>query len=155
MAQKTYVKKVGPIVIRCSDDWTPCQREQACSKIRRMNTRAKAAGPGGLKNISKQILNASTRDRIRYEANRKEGDEYAADYNGTHYASPCMKGPPVNAGRPREADHIHEIQFNGDPAGPFMWLDASVNGSIGTQLNKTGNVTHLTGVTASNCTPEC
>ena len=151
MAQPTYVKVVGPIEIKCSDDWTPCQREQACSKIRRMNKRAKAAGPGGLKNISK----TSARDRVRYEANRAEGDDYAADYNGTNNASPCMAGSPPNEGRPVNADHIHEVQFNGDPAGPFMWLDAGVNKSIGTQLNKTGNVTHLTGVTAANCAPEC
>jgi len=154
MAQPTYVKVVGPIEIKCSADWTPCQREQACSKIRRMNTRAKAAGPGGLKNISK----TSARDRLRYEANRLEGNECAAAYNGSNYAAECMRPAPgrgENGGRPMNADHIHEIQFNGAPGGPFMWLDAAVNKSIGTQLNKTGNVTHLTGVTPANCEPEC
>lgn len=152
MAQPTYTKVVGPITINCNDDWTPCQREQACSKIRRMNTRARNAGPGGLKNISK----TSNRDRIRYDINRDAGNRFAANYDGANYAHPCMTaGGAVNAGRPMNADHIHEIQFKGGPAGPFMWLDAAVNKSIGTQLNKTGNVTHLTGVKAANCAPEC
>jgi len=150
--QATYVKKVGPIEIKCSDDWTDCQKKQACSKIRRMNTRAQAAGPGGLRNISK-----TRRWRAIYEANRDEGDRLAADYNGNAYAHPCMNPPTgaQNGGRDMQADHIHEIQFGGDPAGPFMWLDQAVNGSIGTQLNKTGKVTHLTGVTAANCQPVC
>ena len=144
MAQSTYVKLVGPIEIKCSDEWTKCQKEQAC---------AKAAGPGGLANISKIPSR-----RLAYEANRDEGDRLAAAYEGSNYAAPCMQatqGRAENGGRPMQADHIMEIQFGGAPAGPFMWLDASVNGSIGTQLNKTGKVTHLTGVTAANCQPAC
>ena len=154
MPQATYVKVIGPIEIKCNDDWSDCQKEQACSKIRRMNTRAKAAGPGGLENISK----TSPSQRLVYEANRAEGNEFAADYDGDRYAADCMKptqGRAENSGRPMNADHIQEIQFGGGAAGPFMWLDASVNKSIGTQLNKRGNVTHLTGVTAANCAPAC
>ena len=94
MAQSTYVKVSGPIVINCRDDWTPCQREQACSKIRRMNTRAKNAGPGGLKNISK----TSARDRTRYERNRLAGNDEAAAYNGTSYAAECMRAGGPSSG---------------------------------------------------------
>ncbi|VWX55964.1 hypothetical protein VARIO8X_110052 [Burkholderiales bacterium 8X] len=158
MAQQTFVKKVGPITIKCNQDWTPCQREQACSKVRRMHERCKAERPRGLRNISKQIDGQTDSLRMRYLANREEGNKLAAKYQGSNYAADCMKpipGRAENNGRPTNADHVLEIQFGGAPGGPFMVLDAAVNKSIGTQLNKCGNVTHLTGVKAQNCAPEC
>ncbi|MEJ8857881.1 hypothetical protein WKW79_25150 [Variovorax robiniae] len=124
-----------------------------------MNTRAKAAGSKGLRNISKAP--DGSKMRLRYEDARYEGNKCAKEYaesGGTNYAAECMRPVPgraENNGRPTNADHVKEIQFGGKPEGPFMILDAAVNKSIGTQLNKRGNVTHLTGVSAANCAPEC
>jgi hypothetical protein len=141
----------GVIIVNCKKGWNKCQKQQACSKIRRMDSRAKNSPTGMLENIAKT-------NPAGYPDIRTAGNTHAAAYDGTNLAHPCMavtQGRAANQGRPMQADHIHELQFGGAAEGPFMWLDASVNGSIGKSLNN-NKITHPTGFKAGkSCAPEC
>jgi hypothetical protein len=146
--------KRGDVTLECDPTWTDCQKNQMKAKARKMNEHVEDDG---------WINRGSVPEDLR-----AEGDSWAAKFasqwdnpspggrkwpsysdptkQSTHFYHPCAE----NQRKPLQADHVREIQNGGDPKGPFLWLDAAVNGSSGSQIRNSGR-TQITGFKTKNC----
>src|SRR5262245_7560350 len=105
----------GEIKMKCEKDWDPCQKQQACVKVKHMDALAKST-PGGLARLAK--LNPAD-----YAKKRSQGDYWAKKYVQPENAgeaeliADCMKYEP-NSTRRVSGDHMHDIGYGGHPKGP-------------------------------------
>jgi hypothetical protein len=146
----------GEIELECNPDWDDCQKSQMRAKVREMNKSIEAqGGKTTLRKPSPINVAAAERAQARY-ANNWDKDYETGKFSSpdqepcnqpTQFYHPCAEekanGDPLGANM--QADHIMEKQMVGGRAeGPFRWLDASVNGSSGSQIKairkKHGNV---------------
>lgn len=135
--QNTIVAS-GIVKIRCRNDWDDCQKKQMCAKVNALN---KAAPLKRRSYVSK-----SQHRRIK-RAKKSWQQKYHSDWN-----KPSPQGWSPNTmpkggsgeylhscaeknGKPLEADHVIEVQLDGNVRGPFKWLDSSVNGQSGREIN--------------------
>jgi hypothetical protein len=145
------------IVLQCDSNWTPCQKEQMKAKAAKMDDMAK----------KKAIQTRGTAGRIRKAANTWAA-KFARDWNNpnpqgwpafadpskqsSHFYHGCAKtNDPL--GNNMQADHVQEVQLGGSVKGPFLWLDAEVNGASGRQIRsaRSQGITQPTGFTTANC----
>jgi hypothetical protein len=151
MPQATLTLQAAVINLKCEEDWDPCQKMQACSKVKHMDTLAKHT-PGGLARTSKLNPADYAKNRMRGDYFAKKALKDAAKGEGLNdYSHECLKYPP-NATRRMSADHSHDISYGGDPRGPLRWMESTVNWSMGTKIGLTQpDVTHATGFTMDCC----
>lgn len=148
----------GVITLECDPSWSPCQKKQMKAKAAKMDAAAKKKGA---------LSTRSTAGRIRKAANSWAA-KFARDWNkpspkgwpsfsdpskqDSHFYDDCAKtNDPL--GNNMEADHVQEVQLHGNVKGPFLWLDADVNGASGRQIRSArsqGN-TNPSGFTTKNC----
>jgi hypothetical protein len=128
--QKTE-RAAGEIIFRCKEEWDKCQLSQWCRKITALN---KLAGQqGGLKKVAK----TATVDYLKEEAQADYREDNDPETGEGDWYDDCAKKDAAKDGQNVQPDHIHEVQLGGDVDGPFKWLDASVNGSVGATINNT------------------
>jgi hypothetical protein len=149
----------GVIELECEPGWSECQKKQMKAKAARMDAIAKQSG--------------SLQTRSTAGALRKAADTWAAkfarDWNNpnpqgawpdfanpskqtSHFYDDCaITDDPL--GNNMQADHVQEVQLGGNVRGPFLWLDAEVNGASGRQIKaaRARGVTEVTGFTTKNC----
>lgn len=149
------------IYLECKENWNECQKKQMKAKAKALDSLAKERGG----------LQTRKPARILRKVGQVFQRRFAKHWNA---ASPTGKFPSklepsklenkffdscAETKEPlknkMQADHILELQFiGGNPAGPFCWLDASVNQSSGSQIKnirkKHGDI-KVTGVTTKNC----
>lgn len=148
MSSQPTVVATGPVELTCRDDWDDCQKKQMCAKVAKLNK----AAPLTKRDLSDRTkrVKASWQKKYRLEWNRTPSPVWPAFAKPTggdvEYAHPCAK----TNGKPLQADHIVDAQWGGHPKGPFQWLDASVNMSIGAQMNGSP-INTATAFTASCC----
>jgi hypothetical protein len=147
MAQATLTL-TGIVELKCKPEWDDCQKKQMCTKVAALNK----AAP-----LQKRSLSAAVkRTKKSWQA------KYAREWNNpispvwpsfsrpkggvSEFAHPCAE----TNGKPLQADHMVDSQWGGHAKGPFQWLDASVNTSIGSQMDKT-EITTATGFKADCC----
>jgi hypothetical protein len=143
----------GHISLKCDPDWDPCQKQQACSKVKHMDALAKGATPPGLARLSK--LDPPTYDKQRmkgdYWAKKLKKQALRGEDVANEYSHDCLRLPPNNT-RPVSGDHSHDISYGGDPTGPLRWMESSVNQSMGSKIGLTQpDVTHATGFSMDCC----
>ncbi|RFU49781.1 DUF4150 domain-containing protein [Paraburkholderia sp. DHOC27] len=150
------VPGTGEVVLECDPTWDECQKAQMRAKAREMNNGiASQGGSTTLRKPSPKNVAAAERAQARY-ANNWNKDYVTGKFSSpdqepcnqpTQFYHSCAKekadGDPLGANM--QADHVMEKQMVGGRAdGPFRWLDASVNGSSGSQIKavrkKYGNV---------------
>ena len=124
----------GVFPLTCRSDWDDCQKKQMCAKVAALNKVAP---------VQKREVSDATK-RVKASWQKK----YAREWNSPNpskvwppfakpkggvgeFAHPCAQ----TNGKPLQADHIVDTQWGGHAKGPFQWLDASVNTSIGAQMN--------------------
>ncbi len=123
----------GATILRldCKDTWTPCQKEQMRAKCAEINARS---GSGGVRLFPYDAPTRAAISLLRANSSAHQ-DAYrnspAASTAAGHYSSSCAPG---NEGRSCDADHVLELQMGGNPAGPFLMLDSTVNRSAGAQI---------------------
>jgi len=138
MAQIGEGSAVSDVVTcRCRDDWDECQKKQACAKIKALDNAAK----------NKQARKRPLTPRLK-KAKKSWQAKYWRDNPppGGDWAHECAK----TNGRPVQADHCVDVQYGGKVKGPFSYLDASVNMSIGSQL-ASSEVQTPSGFASENC----
>lgn len=139
----------GVVPLKCKGDWNDCQKKQMCSKVASLNKSA----PLTKRPLNKRIKRAKKSWQAKYSRDwNNPNAEGWYPFNkpkggDAEYAHTCAK----TNGKPLQADHIVDSQWGGNAKGPFQWLDASVNTSIGSQMNNS-EITHATGFTA-DCSP--
>ncbi len=142
----------GVMQLECRSDWDDCQKKQMCAKVAALNK----AAPLKKREVSPATkrVKASWQKKYARECPAATGianpspvwPDFAKPKGGDgEYADPCAK----TNGKPLQADHVVDTQWGGHPKGPFQWLDASVNTSIGAQMNR--DVSGATGFKASCC----
>ena len=124
----------GEVVLDCRPDWDPCQKEQMREKARALDIAAKKKSP--LKFVQKKnLLKAGG----KYAKLAKAADWFQRNFRtrnqGSTDPNKYMSKCGMANGKPLHVDHVLEQQLGGNPAGPFRFLDASVNMSSGAQLN--------------------
>jgi len=108
----------GPVTLKCDDEWDDCQRRQMCAKLDSLNDTA----PLTRREVSPRLKKAKKSWQAKYRR-----DNPPPGGNWTHE---CAK----TNGRPIDADHVVDVQWGGHVKGPFEYLDASVNRSVGSQM---------------------
>lgn len=128
----------GVVEVVCKDEWDDCQKKQMCNKVKSLDSAAKE---GGLtrRPVTPRLKKAKKSWQAKYRRdNPPPGGEWTDE---------CAK----HSGRPVQADHVVDVQWGGNVKGPFKYCDASVNMSIGSQMDKSP-VRNATGFVASdNC----
>ena len=121
--------------LECNPDWDDCQKKQ-------MKAKAKALDKAAKENGTLDLMGTSKKEKRIISIARGEAEKYQAEYRTEALANPSAKGANKNHihpcamtnGKPLQADHLQELQTGGAPDGPFLMLDASVNGSSGSQI---------------------
>ncbi|MFO0949492.1 MAG: hypothetical protein U1D30_26860 [Planctomycetota bacterium] len=122
--------------LQCDPNWDDCQKKQMKSKVASLNAEAKK---GNLKR--RPITPALARVKESWQAKYRRGTPGAWPSFSSptpSYAHPCAQ----TNGKPLDADHVIDCQWGGatpsvgNAKGPFQFLDASVNRSIGSQMAK-------------------
>jgi len=129
MAQ-AIITASGVVRLKCKSEWTDCQRKQFCSKVRHLDRearKAKEAGKGGSwwRPISDKMKLEKENAQARFKRKYRKP---AAD---SKYYDKCAK----KSNKKIQADHKRDVQMGGNVNGPFLYLDASVNTSVGRQID--------------------
>jgi hypothetical protein len=138
-----------PMVLRCEDGWTDCQKKQMKAKAAKM----KGAPTRGTKKIS--AAKCSWQKKFARDWNKPSPEGWPSFYNPSmqksHFYDDCAKtGDPL--GNNMEADHVQEVQLGGSVKGPFLWLDREVNGASGRQIYQQSKTNpNPSGFTTENC----
>jgi hypothetical protein len=128
----------GEVEVKCRDDWDDCQKKQMCGKVASMNKAVAQHGPLHKRDVTPQLKKVKASWQAKYRRdNPVPGGKWTDD---------CAK----TNGKPVQADHVVDVQWGGHAKGPFEYLDASVNMSIGSQMDKS-TVNPATGFKATNC----
>lgn len=148
----------GEVRLKCEDGWSDCQKKQMKSKAAHMDALAKQK-PAGLSTRSTSQLRkiaGGWQKKFARDWNRPAPTGWPPSRNPANQPSQfyddCAKtNDPLGADM--EADHVQEVQLGGNVGGPFRWLDATVNGSSGSQIKSArskGN-TNPTSFSTENC----
>lgn len=162
-ATMTGVKQVsamvsGVIVLECKSDWTPCQKKQMQAKAAKMDAEAKARGGLSTRSTAGRIRKAADSWAAKFARDWKKSNPTGwpqfsdPSSQDTHFYDDCAKtDDPL--GNDMQADHMVEVQLGGHVKGPFLWLDAAVNGASGRQIRsaRSRGITNPSGFTTQNC----
>ena len=149
---------VGVVELRCQDGWTDCQKKQMKSKADKMDKLAKQKKSGLSGRSTSQLRKIAKGWQAKYarDWNKPNPKGWPPSRNPanqpTQFYDDCAKtNDPLGAGM--EADHVQEVQLGGNVGGPFLWLDATVNGSSGSQISaaRAAGNTNPKGFTTKNC----
>ena len=148
----------GIIDLECKDGWTECQKKQMKAKAAQMNATAKKKGGLSTRPTAGRIRDAADSWAAKFgrdwnKSNPKNWQEFSdPSKQKTHFFDDCAKTDDPK-GNNMQADHVHEVQLGGRVEGPFLWLDAKVNGASGGQIKsaRSQGATKITGFTAENC----
>lgn len=143
----------GVMTIKCKEEWSCCQKQQAKAKVEEMNKLCPLTRRPGISIADS--TGASVRDvgnafakgfkdmlkaKLKGKKSRTEwyipGREPKGD--SSDYMHGCMEkelGKNPNAIDNWSADHVQDLQFGGHTAGPFKMLDSDVNQSLGSQMS--------------------
>ncbi len=172
--------KPGAVILTCDPNWNDCQKKQAKAKAAHMNSCCPAKVRKGV-SASDPVLEVSIRDTAmdmqaafrrefkqamagktpRRSALLPPQEKYHPKADGSSLADDCQKDELESAKsksakdgvmKDWDADHKLDLQLGGRMAGPMWMLDASVNRSFGSQVDKqTQSATEVTSVTTSGC----
>lgn len=148
----------GVITVRCDKEWTPCQKAQARAKVDEMNKkcpltrRPGVSAPDGnasslrdLGNAGAKAFKSLLKAKLRGKAGKSQwlpptrfpkGD--SSDLMHPCMADELQKNPKAIDGW--SADHVQDLQFGGNWAGPLKMMDSNVNSSLGNQMSRGGPV---------------
>ena len=151
----------GVIVLECDPSWTDCQKKQMKAKAAKMDTITKEKGSlqtrstaGAIRKAANSWAAKFARDWKKPDPNKSTRWPESSDPSkqDSHFYDECAKSDDPLANN-MQADHVLEVQLGGSVRGPFLWLDADVNGASGRQIRSArskGN-TSPTGFTTKNC----
>jgi len=129
------------VTLECEPGWTPCQKEQMKAKAANMDAAAKSRGTLTTRSMAGRIRNAADTWAAKFGRDWDKDDTKGwpgfADPAGqqNQFYHPCAEtDDPL--GDNMQADHAVEVQCGGSVKGPFIWLDADVNGASGRQIKK-------------------
>src|SRR5262245_7538062 len=134
------------VVIRCDEDWTCCQREQARAKVRNYNKNCPLKLQGKLrKSIKRAKKNCQARETGRLLREMKQDSEQGAKDNAT---SPCIAeemqkdwdaGNESTTGMEIQMDHQVAAKWGGPPNTTLKALDEKINNFFGGIEKNIGN----------------
>lgn len=151
----------GVIVLECDAAWTDCQKKQMKAKAAKMDAIAKEKGGLQARSTAGALRKAADTWAAKFARDWNKPDPNTAtrwpDFSdpskqSTHFYDDCAKtDDPL--GNNMQADHALEVQLGGNVRGPFLWLDADVNGASGRQIRsaRSRGITEPSGFTTKNC----
>jgi hypothetical protein len=144
----------GVITIECDPAWSPCQKQQAKTKVDEMNKMTPLKRKLGISAVdstgssTREVGNAFAKGFKSHAKAMRQGKASRSEWikkrtapkgDGSDLMHPCMeqelkKNP--KAFDKWSADHLQDLQFGGDVGGPFKMLDRKVNESLGRQMSR-------------------
>jgi len=126
------------VIIRCDEDWTCCQREQAKAKVQGYNKDAPMTLKGKLGgNITRAKKKCQARETNRLEREMKADPEQGAKDNAS---SPCLaeemqkdweSGKESTSGMDVQMDHPVAAKWGGPANTTLKALDSTINHFFG------------------------
>jgi len=157
MMNAGMIAPTGPIVLECDPNWTDCQKKQMKAKAAKMDAAAKQKGSLQTRSTKKlSSAKKSWQQKFARDWNKPNPEGWPSfsdpSKQARHFYDDCAKtDDPL--GNNMQADHAVEAQLSGNVKGPFIWLDADVNGASGRQIKaaRAAGNTNPSGFTTRNC----